>query len=181
MIIEKLLPQELEDHLQKHIMSPGFWWQWNAENIIVTTPDDYVSQMTHVFFYGGAVRSRYFALVNSIVGYFLEKTKFKLKRIVRIKANLIHNLVHNEQSLINMNHTDLESHAEGNYISIVYYVDTSDGDTVIYEEDRKTVKLTVSPIKGNCVWFDGKNTWHRSNIPTHHKRRVVINFVLEVE
>ena len=163
MIIEKLLPQELEDEVHRIVMHPGLPWQWNAENIILTTPDDYVSQMTHVFFYGGAVRSRYFALVN------------------RIKANLIHNLVHNEQSLINMNHTDLESHAEGNYISIVYYVDTSDGDTVIYEEDRETVKLTVPPIKGNCVWFDAKNVWHRSNIPTHHKRRVVINFVLEVE
>ena len=181
MIIEKLLPQELEDHLQKHIMSPGFWWQWNAENIIVTTPDDYVSQMTHVFFYGGVVRSKYFALVNTVLGYFLEKTKFKLKRIVRIKANLIHNLAHNEQSLINLNHTDLDTHATGNYISFVYYVDTSDGDTVIFDDDRQFIKLFVPPIKGNCVWFDAKNVWHRSNIPTHHKRRVVINFVLEVE
>jgi hypothetical protein len=181
MIIEKLLPQELEDEIQKTIMSPAFWWQWNAENIIATTPDEYVSQMTHVFFYGGVVRSRSFALVNTVLGYFLEKTKFKLKRIVRIKANLIHNLVHNEQSLINLNHTDLETHAKGNYVSIVYYVDNSDGDTVVYEEDRETIKLSVPPIKGKCVWFDAKNTWHRSNIPTHHKRRVVINFVLEVE
>ena len=181
MIIEKLLPQEVEDKVEKLIMNPGFLWQWNSEQIIPTTPDPYTSQFTHVIFYGGAIRSHYFALVNSIVGYFLQKTKYKLKRIARIKVNLIPNLVHNEQSLINMNHTDLEPAAVGNYISAVYYVADSDGDTVVYEADKETIKLTVPPIKGNCVYFDAKNVWHRSNIPIHNKRRVVINFVLEVE
>ena len=181
MIIDKLLPQELEDAVHKLVMSGGFTWQWNAEEIIPTTPDPYAFQITHVLFYGGVVRSRYFALVNSMVGYFLEKTKFKLKRIVRIKVNLIPRLVHDEQSIVNMGHTDLEPTTKGKYISVIYYVADSDGDTIVYEEDKKTIKLTQAPVKGKCIWIDAKNTWHSSSIPTKHKRRVVINFVLEVE
>ncbi|CAB4129475.1 hypothetical protein UFOVP118_69 [uncultured Caudovirales phage] len=180
MIIEKLLPQELEDEVHKVITSMFFNWNWNAENIIPTTPDEDIFQMTHVFFLKRAVWSPHYALVNSIIGYFVEKTGIKMKRVVRIKANLIPNIAHKPESLNNLIHTDVDLDKEGNFISLVYYVMDSDGDTLILEDDKETVRLTSSPIKGNCVWFDSK-TYHRSCVPTHHKRRVVINFIVEVE
>jgi hypothetical protein len=180
MIIEKLLPQELEDEVHKLIMHPMFNWNWNSENIIPDTPDANIFQMTHVFFLRRAVWSKHFALVNSIIGYFVEKTGVKMKRVVRIKANLIPDIAHKPEQLDNLIHTDVDLDRPGNYVTFVYYVENSDGDTLILENDKKTVCLTSAPIKGNCVWFDSK-TFHRSCVPLHHKRRVVINFILEVE
>ena len=180
MIIEKLLPQELEDAVHKLIMGMGFTWHWNAENIIPETPDEDIFQMTHVFFLRRAVWSKHFALVNSIVGFFIEKTGVKVKRVVCIKANLIPNIAHKLENLDNLIHTDVEPDKVGNFITFVYYVTDSDGDTVILEDDKKTVRLLSSPVKGSCAWFDSK-IYHRSTVPLHHKRRVVINFILEVE
>lgn len=180
MIIEKLLPQELEDEVYKTITSMTFSWCWNAENIIPATPSENLFQLTHVFFLKRAVWSRHFALVNSIVGYFVEKTGIKLKRVVRIKANLIPNIAHTEEDLKDLLHTDVDLDKEGKFVTFVYYVMDSDGDTTIFDTDKETVLATVPPIKGNCVWFDSK-TFHRSAVPVHHKRRIVINFILEVE
>ena len=180
MIIEKLLPQEMEDEVYKTIMGMFFNWNWNAENIIPATPDEDLFQMTHVFFLKRAVWSKHFALVNSIVGYFIERTGIKFKRLVRIKANLIPNIAHNPESLNNLIHTDVDLDKEGKFVTFVYYVMDSDGDTTILDVDKETVLATVPPVKGNCVWFDSK-TYHRSAVPVHHKRRVVINFILEVE
>lgn len=180
MIIEKLLPQELEDEVHKVIMHPMFNWNWNAENIIPETPDEAIFQMTHVFLLRRAVWSKNFALVNRVIGHFVEKTGVKIKRVVRIKANLIPNIAHDPESLNNLIHTDVELDKVGKFVTFVYYVNDADGDTVIFEADKKTVRLTSPPVKGNCVWFDSK-TFHRSCVPIHHKRRVVINFILEVE
>ena len=180
MIIEKLLPQELEDEVNKVIMSPNFTWNWNSENIIPDTPDENIFQMTHVFLIRRAVLSKNYALVNRIIGHFIEKTGIKIKRVVRIKANLIPDIVHSPESLVNLVHTDVDLDRVGNYVSFVYYVADSDGDTTVFEDDKKTVRLTSPPIKGNCIWFNSK-TYHRSCVPIRHKRRVVINFILEVE
>jgi hypothetical protein len=180
MIIEKLLPQELEDEVHRVIMSAIFNWNWNSENIIPDTPDENIFQMTHVFVLRRAVMSKNYALVNRIIGHFIEKTGIKFKRVVRIKANLIPDIAHAPESLNNLIHTDVDLDREGKFITFVYYVADSDGDTTVYEDDKKTVRLTSPPIKGNCIWFDSK-TFHRSSVPIHHKRRVVINFILEVE
>jgi hypothetical protein len=180
MIIEKLLPQELEDTVHKVLMGKTFPWNWNCENIISKTPDKDIFQMTHVFLLARKIWSKHYNLVNMIIGVFVEKTGVKVKRVVRIKANLIPNIAHDPESLDNLIHTDVDLDREGKYVSMVYYVTDSDGDTVVFEDDKQTVRTTSPPIKGNCIWFDSK-TYHRSCVPKHHKRRVVINFILEVE
>jgi hypothetical protein len=118
--------------------------------------------------------------VNLIVGFFVQRTNIKIKRIVRVKGNLIPNIAHKKESLDNLIHTDVPQDWLGKFISFVYYVMDSDGDTVIYSDDKRTIVETSPPIRGNCIWFNSK-TWHRSTVPVKHKRRVVINFILEVE
>jgi hypothetical protein len=180
MIIEKLLPQSLEDEVHKLMTSTGFPWYWNSENIVPMKPDKDIFQMTHVFFLNRKVWSAHYNLVNMIIGYFVERTSIKVKRVVRIKGNLIPNIAHTPESLDNLIHTDMDIINPGNFVSFVYYVTDSDGDTTVYDDDKKTVLFTSSPKKGNCVVINSKQT-HRSSVPTQHKRRVVINFILELD
>jgi len=175
MIIEKLLPQELEDKVNKLIMGAGFPWYWNAENIIPQTPDESIFQFTHVFYLRRKPWSPYYNLMAMIAGFFVEQTGLKIKRIVRIKANLIPNIAHTPEQLHNLEHSDVEVDKEGNFVTFVYYVDDSDGDTVMLDGSN----ITSSPIKGNIIWFNSKLR-HRSTVPVKHKRRVVINFILEL-
>lgn len=180
MIIEKLLPYDLEFRVHTLMTGMQFPWYWNAENIVPETPDESLFQLTHMFYWDGKEPSVHWNSVAMIIGYFVQKTNIKVKRIFRVKGNLITNTVHSKQSLNNLIHLDVERNRQGNFVSFVYYVMNSDGDTVVYADDKTEIVETSQPIRGNCIWFDSK-TWHRSSVPVNHKRRMVINCILEVE
>ena len=66
--------------------------------------------------------------------------------------------------------------------TMLYYVNDSDGDTIFYNENYKTIKNSksfsvdqkVNPVMGRAVLFDGLK-FHSSSPPFLNDRRVVIN------
>jgi hypothetical protein len=67
----------------------------------------------------------------------------------------------------------------------LYYVNNSDGETIIYNEKyegkpigKLTVKQRITPVKGRAVLFDA-NQIHSACIPTEKKYRLIINSVFE--
>lgn len=72
------------------------------------------------------------------------------------------------------------------HISSVYYVNDSDGDTVIYNEkyegkkleleemENFTIKESISPKANRLLLFDGKH-YHTGHSPSKHKNRILIN------
>ena len=61
----------------------------------------------------------------------------------------------------------------------LYYVNDSDGDTIFYEDDKKTEIKRVSPKKGRIAFFDG-TIWHSGSKPSF-SRRGVINIIFNGE
>lgn len=74
-------------------------------------------------------------------------------------------------------------------ISVIYYVNNSDGDTIIYKEktdnpnnplpDKLTVVDRVEPIANRLLIFDGY-TLHTGSSPVNHKNRILINSNFEI-
>ena len=73
--------------------------------------------------------------------------------------------------------------ADIDHLVVLYYVNDSDGDTVIYENkfqgydkvphfDDLVEKKRVTPKAGRVVIFNGKQ-WHTSNQPEHNVRAVI--------
>ena len=76
-------------------------------------------------------------------------------------------------------HYDMDSP----HFVMLYYVNDSDGDTIIYnektifndcgpEEMNFTIKKKVSPKQGRVVLFDGRH-WHTAQQPNHNLRCIV--------
>lgn len=70
------------------------------------------------------------------------------------------------------------------HYACVYYVNDSDGDTVIYNEkfngneakeiESLTVKERISPKANRLLLFNG-NYYHTGHSPSKHKNRIIIN------
>lgn len=176
MIIDKVLSDSYADEVKRALLSDYFPWYFNDYVIQTSKEIDDSFQFTHSIVNNNEAKSEVFQLIKPMI-YFIElHTGLKIKNTVRIKANLITR----NNSELNKDRTIHQDNPSSNYKSFLYYVDDSDGDTVMYEADKQTETLRITPKANKGVYFDS-NVYHTSTQPTVAKRRVVINFVFEVE
>lgn len=168
MIIENLLPEEQYKDLKDKILSDYFAWYWND---YINNASEIINgfQLVHIFYKDNKINSSAFDWLNCIMQNFEEKTNLKIKTINRIKANL-----NTKNSLQDINVKDLfhKDDYDDKYISLLYYVNDSDGDTIFENH-------TVSP-KGNKLIMFKSNQLHAGSSPKIHNRRIVINFMVEL-
>mgnify|MGYP003138720949 CR=1 FL=1 len=86
--------------------------------------------------------------------------------LLRMKENL---LFKKENKTINNFHID--DNKDLNFKTAIYYIDDTDGDTVIY--DNKKLKR-IKPEAGKVLLFDG-DLYHASSNPTKNNLRKVVN------
>jgi hypothetical protein len=140
---------------------------------------DDVFQFVHFLYSDGEVKSKYLEFVMPVVDAFEEKTGMKVKKVLRAKFNLLTQRSITEEENNKAVHRDVQEDAEGNYISMVYYVNDSDGDTIVFDNDYKETER-CTPASGSAIWFDSR-VLHTATVPIHHKNRIVINFIFEIE
>lgn len=107
---------------------------------------------------------------------FLDKNNMKLKSLFRMRLGLLMNTAYSMPHLpysYNNPHVDMnEEHMVG-----LYYLNDSDGDTVIFDQTEEsssyTVKKRVSPEQGKFICFDGKH-YHASTCPKMFTKRLVL-------
>jgi len=115
-----------------------------------------------------------------------DHTKKNIVEITRIKINCLiqnDNLVDGKH---NIAHVDISSD-DPNFLSAIYYVNDSDGDTFFFNEhfsdgevvEKLTVKKRVTPKMGSMVIFPS-DQYHASSNPVSNRSRFVINFLFRV-
>jgi hypothetical protein len=169
---------ELANELEEVLSGHQFPWFWRPSTVHGVNENNYPSndfQFIHMAYYKGQPQSELFNYVRPLLFEFEKATGLTIKDIYKIKANLLpkQELDDIEASI----HTDLDK-SDKNYISIVYYVIDSDGDTVIYDDDGN-VELQASPVKGSAVYFPS-HMKHRGTPPALNKRRIVLNMIVEL-
>jgi hypothetical protein len=112
---------------------------------------------------------------SNILNTFAKKHGIEIKEILRIKANILNKT--DKQNHIHPPHVDMNIP----HMVLLYYVNDSDGDTVIFDQvyhsEKKpelTVNRTISPKAGSAIMFDGL-TYHSSSSPKNAKERIVLN------
>lgn len=185
LIIDNIIPENLQTEYHDLIMSQRSWCF--IKDMSYSKGDlKYPSYGFNMLFKHpdyGVTSSLYEAVSVPIINALLEKEKLDVKDIFFNRAFLQLPLSESFYKGQNGLHVDL---AEPHY-ACVYYLNDSDGDTIIMEQSTVDtepgsqgvdVKIhqRVTPKKGRMVIFDGRR-YHCSSQPLHNYR-AIINFDL---
>jgi hypothetical protein len=118
-----------------------------------------------------------------MVYYLLHKNKLSNYFIDRIKINMNFPFPHGTKKNYGPIHHDFDltdkvalNIKPKKSISIIYYINNSDGDSVFFDKKLNEIKR-VSPRQGRAVVFDNPIN-HAGSCPVNSPCRQVINFVL---
>ena len=99
--------------------------------------------------------------------------------LIRMKANMQLQNKKSDYEYTAMPHRDFNFE----HVVLLYYVNDSDGDTILFEDTDTTNELKIAhriqPKKNRLLVFDG-NWLHSSSVPIKSEYRVVFNYDLEV-
>jgi hypothetical protein len=109
-----------------------------------------------------------------------------LKTMLRIRSDMT---VYSKEKMIHQPHNDFLIENDGvsnEFITSIFYVNNSDGDTLIFNEKRfndkeknidlknLTIKERITPKENRFVMFSGSYI-HTGHSPSNHKNRILIN------
>jgi hypothetical protein len=186
-IIDNLLPQGYANQIEEDLLRVGFPWYYVND----VTNDKYGnnSGLVHLAFDIGTPPSEWYPFIRPMV-YSIEQAEGQdIQELLRIRVGFLTKIVPSTAYKYNTPHVDfLIPHH-----TACYYVNDSDGDTVLFDKflsnvgdvcneetlnnygktaDFDVVKRS-SPRKNSVCIFNGER-FHSSTSPQHHDRRLVI-------
>jgi hypothetical protein len=183
-ILDGLVSKDEQDNFETLVTSQDFAWylqnatvkkdvfekhKTNYPNIIETP------QLCHTFCHlvndVSEINSDFyqyaFNLFNPLVTHF----QLNNLELFRVKANLQMKCSNN--TLDNHNTPHIDNDVRKHYVAI-YYVNESDGNTILFNEDY-SIKVEVKPKKGRFLVFNG-SILHTGSNPINTDKRIVVNY-----
>lgn len=186
-IIDDVIPKKYQDEIEKILLKTQSCPWYLVQDISYQTSDAEFKQITkqftafsHVFKNHQGPQSKIYDFLTPLVYQACEQVNFAVNDIVMARSFL---QLPNTNG-VNNPHIDFKDQ----HLVLLYYVNDSQGPTVLYNETfpqvpveevnqrTLTVKTRIEPKKGRCVFFDGL-TYHSSSGPTDDVR-CVVNFDL---
>lgn len=193
-VFDKIIPQGYADAIEYDVQRMQF--PWNFIDDVTNRNYGNNSGFVHIAHDFGKEPSEWYPFIKPIVFSIEEATGHKISNLLRIRVGLLTKTA-DIQYDFNTPHVDfLMPHN-----TACYYVNDSDGDTVIFDQMVKdmgtneisesvvqnyvkntnfTIAHRSSPKKGKLCVFDGLR-FHSSSKPKNHEKRIVItiNYIKE--
>ena len=195
-VIDNFLNAEDQEEVIK-ILTSRVTWAFRPHTVDPKLCNDLFPADQHIFssyfIRNGQPLNEHFNLINYILSKFLEGTKYKINYVERAQANF--DTPGKTQSLrtphtdINITEdTDLPKNSK--FITLLYYVNTADGNTVLFDKKNSNVTeplnemppvlMEVTPKQGQLFVFDS-TYYHTYWTPVESVYRMVININLLLE
>jgi hypothetical protein len=167
-VVDHFVPESLSSHLDNLLHMPVFPWYYYDGTIEGQKQND-SPQFVHSFLDNDHIESNFYHEVSPIIVLAEKYFDFNIHHIVRVKSNFLY------KNNLRVHHPLHDDETIG-HISLLYYVNDSDGDTVLYSPDNEV--YYISPKKGRLLAFPSH--WqHASSSPLTHKTRIVVNCVVK--
>lgn len=188
LIIDNVIGKKYQDHIMRTLLSAQIEWfyQHDITYPLEKMPEGFVPRpgLSHLYFdnvRGERPLSPWHHMTFPVLLEACSKASVSFGELMRSRS-FLHFPANPNNDLLNHPHIDYEIP----HLVCLYYVNDSDGPTVIYNETLKdvkeqdvkledmTVRMKVEPRKGRCVFFNG-HIYHSSTQPVKGPR-CVINF-----
>lgn len=176
-----LLPTQYK-YLNELFDSGDFEWHYRKHVHYVEGNDDSITSDSHglmkMFYVNNMVVNPNFDKVTPILFNLVDRLGKRLVTIHRIHACLTININKDHNCYP---HTDCDlSTMNSNWYTAIYYSGDSDGDTIFFEDDEKTIKHKQPFESNSAVVFNG-GIKHSGMLPRYHSNRIILNFNFEME
>jgi hypothetical protein len=192
--IENIVTEKVAERAARIFLRSEFSWFYNGgtskiipgnNTVLVDDNTKESIQFTHKLFTEGSFDSEYVDIVMKIMRGLEEKEGIVCKEMYRAKCNLLPQDPSYGVEYYHPPHVDV-ANPNDNMYSLVYYVNDSDGDTIVFNEKvgeeftGVTIAHRQTPKQG-CALLFKSGTYHASTSPMITKSRVVINIVFEAD
>lgn len=163
---------------------PWYYLKSTAYNLTNEIKHPYDPSWVSMIYNNNEAMSPLMNLAHSILIKALYDQNLTMSKLVRIRAGLTTRTPH---PITHAPHVDWDDE----HMTGLYYVNSSDGDTILYNEVRDpsleisslewgknhkfTIKKTIAPKADRFVIFNGLN-YHSSTSPVNHDYRIIINY-----
>ena len=191
-VIDNIVSTEKADAWEKHVTNNNFAWYLlrdidpskisDESNHRTAYDNNTVNtvQFTHDLYNENDDGSYQYQYAKELIDECCKKFEI-VPYYFRLKFNLLTNNYLMTKDKYNTPHID---NKYVNSYSMIYYVNDSDGDTIIFNEtcndetmtrpDKLTIKQRIEPKKNRAVLFRG-NYFHTSSNPMNNETRIVLN------
>jgi hypothetical protein len=183
-IIENVIDIELQEKIKNLLLGDNFPWYFCND---ITDSKNVNNQkrfgFKHNYIENKKINSNYYYNLLNLILQSCKKIKFPIKEIINGRSFLqLPNP--NSSADIDTPHIDTEK----NHIVFLYYVKSSDGDTVLFDLTKEDIEknenlnlnkiksFKIKPEQGKLVMFNGK--YYHSAYQPKLETRCVINFNL---
>jgi len=189
-ILDNLIEEELQDQIEDAMFDCP--WCYRSDNVLeskvlgtkyrkILNPFQYDISPTFVANIATSVNKKTYDKVLPVVKEGCNKINFNIEKIKRCIA-AIHATIRDQQR-----HDTIHVNADIPHLVMLYYVNDSDGDTILYDKTLKDIpfgtdypddycKLNIthriSPKKGRVLFFNG-SVYHASSAPTKSMRCII--------
>ena len=175
-VLDVLSPEHYAE-LKEQIDGNQFGWYFlNDHNYGLATDDEAINfGFRHLLIADNNSNSGFSGMVLPIVFAIKDAVGQKLEEIVSVHANMTINIGRQHGG---HPHTDCQSVKDtetSELYSAIYYVDDCDGDTLFFEDDKKTVFHRQTPVANSMIVFH-RTVTHSATLPMVSQKRRIINF-----
>ena len=191
-LIENIVLDSVKERMKRIFLRDEFEWYYNPATVRIIPGnkgafiDDNTKesiQFTHNLYTDGRFQSEYVEYVQKIMKALEEKEGIVCTTLLTAKCILI---PQDSSFGIDQHHPPhVDSKEPNDYTyTLVYYVNDSDGDTFVFNEnygdefENVTIAERQTPKEG-CAFLFKSNTYHASSSPANTSSRVVINIIFE--
>lgn len=184
--IDNVVDKEYQDKIYNTVTHIDFPWHFmeDTTNEVATDKLSSTPAFGNLIYHPNNASNPYCELFTPLINNLVERMNMKLQIVHRIRLGFLLNTKYMFGSTPyqhNTVHRDLEIP----HWTAVYYLNDSDGATIIFRETEISEKYyplhKAEPKKGKVVVFDGLH-YHASSCPKIHNKRIVctINFSAEL-